>query len=138
MFENAGSECRFAKAPEATRRISPTKAVILTDVFLKLDGLSTAEGEARIALDLQGTPFQQKVWKALQKVPKGETISYSDLARRAGVPKAVRATASACARNPVALLVPCHRIVRRDGGLGGYGGGLERKRRLLEIEGACR
>ena len=89
---------------------------------------------AKVPLDLHGTPFQQRVWKELLRVPRGKTISYSELARRAGKPKAVRAAASACARNPVALVVPCHRIIRRDGGLGGFGWGLDRKKRLLEME----
>jgi AraC family transcriptional regulator, regulatory protein of adaptative response / methylated-DNA-[protein]-cysteine methyltransferase len=107
----------------------------LNEVFQKVESWANGNEKAHIALDLQGTAFQQKVWRALQRVPAGKTVSYSDLARQAGNPKAVRATASACARNPVALFVPCHRIVRRDGGLGGYAGGLDRKRRLLEIEG---
>lgn len=107
----------------------------LVDVFDRIDATADGEAEAAIALDLRGTPFQQKVWQALRRVPAGKTVTYTELARRAGVPKAVRATASACARNPVALFVPCHRIVRSDGGLGGYAGGVMRKRRLLELEG---
>jgi len=87
-----------------------------------------------VPLDLHGTPFQRRVWQALSKLPRGKTWSYSELARRAGNPRAVRAAASACARNPVAILVPCHRIIREDGGLGGYGGGEQRKRELLEME----
>jgi AraC family transcriptional regulator, regulatory protein of adaptative response / methylated-DNA-[protein]-cysteine methyltransferase len=87
-----------------------------------------------VPLDLHGTAFQQRVWRALCQVPRGQTWSYSELARRAGSPRAVRAAASACARNPVAILVPCHRIVREDGGLGGYRWGLERKRELLRRE----
>jgi AraC family transcriptional regulator of adaptative response/methylated-DNA-[protein]-cysteine methyltransferase len=87
-------------------------------------------------LDLRGTPFQNKVWSAMQSVTSGETCSYKELARRAGRPRAVRAVANACARNPVAILVPCHRILRHDGGLGGYGCGLDCKRALLKAEGA--
>jgi AraC family transcriptional regulator, regulatory protein of adaptative response / methylated-DNA-[protein]-cysteine methyltransferase len=107
----------------------------LADVFHQIDALADGADGTAIALDLHGTPFQQKVWQALRRVPLGKTATYTELARRAGAPKAVRAAASACARNPVALFVPCHRIVRRDGGLGGYAGGVERKRRLLELEG---
>ena len=85
-------------------------------------------------LDLRGSPFFLKVWQVMQKVPWGETWSYQELARRAGRPKAVRAAASACARNPICILVPCHRIISSDGSLGGYGGGLDMKRALLDSE----
>jgi AraC family transcriptional regulator, regulatory protein of adaptative response / methylated-DNA-[protein]-cysteine methyltransferase len=82
-----------------------------------------------------GTPFQERVWAALGRIPYGETRSYSDLARAIGDPAAVRAVAQANGRNRIAILVPCHRVIGADGGLGGYGGGLWRKKRLLEIEG---
>jgi len=88
------------------------------------------------ALDLGGTSFQQRVWRALQTVPRGKTWSYSQLAQRAGRPDAVRAVAGAVARNPVAIFVPCHRIVRKDGGLGGYRWGTACKEKLLAREGA--
>lgn len=87
-------------------------------------------------LDLQGTDFQQRVWQALQTVPFGTTLSYGALAQRLGKPTAVRAVASACGANPVAIVVPCHRILRGDGSLGGYRWGLERKRKLLALEGS--
>jgi AraC family transcriptional regulator, regulatory protein of adaptative response / methylated-DNA-[protein]-cysteine methyltransferase len=87
-----------------------------------------------LPLDLRGTLFQQRVWEALRKIPRGETRSYSELALSLGVPDAVRAVASACARNQVALLVPCHRVLRADGSLAGYRWGLGRKRELLERE----
>jgi AraC family transcriptional regulator, regulatory protein of adaptative response / methylated-DNA-[protein]-cysteine methyltransferase len=82
-----------------------------------------------------GTPFQQLVWHALQQLPAGRTTSYAALAAAAGQPRAVRAVASACGANPLAVLVPCHRVLRGDGGLGGYRWGLARKRWLLEREG---
>lgn len=85
-----------------------------------------------------GTPFQERVWAALREIPYGETRSYGELARALGDPAAVRAVAQANGRNRIAVLVPCHRVIGADGGLGGYGGGLWRKRRLLEIEGAAR
>lgn len=86
-------------------------------------------------LDLDGSPeFFRQVWTELRKVPRGETISYSELARRAGRPKAVRAVGTAMARNPVPVIVPCHRVIRSDGTLGGFGGGLDLKRRMLELE----
>jgi AraC family transcriptional regulator, regulatory protein of adaptative response / methylated-DNA-[protein]-cysteine methyltransferase len=87
-----------------------------------------------LKLDLHGTPFQMQVWKEMLRVPHGATCSYTELARRVGKPRAVRAVASACARNPVGLLVPCHRIVRQDGSLGGYYWGLDKKQKLLDHE----
>jgi len=83
-----------------------------------------------------GTPFQRKVWRALLKIPRGETRSYAWVARQIGQPNAVRAVANACGANPAPILVPCHRVIASDGSLGGYGGGLAMKRRLLKLEGA--
>jgi len=85
-------------------------------------------------LDLRGTPFQRSVWTRLARTPYGATITYAQLAARAGRPSAVRATGHANGRNPVSILVPCHRVVGTDGALHGYGGGLWRKRWLLELE----
>ena len=89
---------------------------------------------ASLPLDLIGTDFQKRVWRELLKVPWGRTLTYSELARKIGEPTAVRAVASACARNPVAMIVPCHRILCKDGSLGGYYWGLPKKKRLLERE----
>jgi AraC family transcriptional regulator of adaptative response/methylated-DNA-[protein]-cysteine methyltransferase len=86
------------------------------------------------ALDLRGTPFQKTVWKRLAQTPYGATITYAQLAARAGRPSAVRAAGHANGRNPVSIAVPCHRVVGTDGTLHGYGGGLWRKRWLLEFE----
>lgn len=83
----------------------------------------------------RGTPFQRDVWRALQDIPLGEVISYADLAREVGRPGAFRAVGSANGRNPIAIVVPCHRVVAADRSLGGYGGGLARKRWLLDHEG---
>lgn len=87
-----------------------------------------------LPLDLRGTAFQQRVWRELQRIPRGETITYAELAARIGAPKAVRAVGTACGANPVAMVVPCHRVVRADGSLGGYAWGLERKECLLRGE----
>jgi methylated-DNA-[protein]-cysteine S-methyltransferase len=84
----------------------------------------------------RGTPFQHEVWQALTTIPVGETISYAQLARRVERPAAFRAVGSANGQNPVAIVVPCHRVIAADGTLGGYGGGLDRKRWLLAHEGA--
>jgi AraC family transcriptional regulator of adaptative response/methylated-DNA-[protein]-cysteine methyltransferase len=87
-----------------------------------------------LPLDLRGSAFQLRVWQALRQIPVGETASYADIARRIGAPKAVRAVAGACAANPLALVIPCHRVVRSDGGLSGYRWGAERKAELLRRE----
>lgn len=89
-----------------------------------------------IPLDVAGTEFQRRVWRELQAIPRGSTRSYEDVARSMGRPTAARAVSRACATNPVSLIIPCHRVVRKGGGLGGYRWGIERKRRLLESEGA--
>lgn len=87
-----------------------------------------------LPLDVRGTAFQQRVWQALREIPAGTTVSYRELARRIGSPAAVRAVARACATNPLAVAIPCHRVVRSDGGLAGYRWGVERKRTLLQRE----
>jgi AraC family transcriptional regulator of adaptative response/methylated-DNA-[protein]-cysteine methyltransferase len=96
----------------------------------RIDGASSAA----LPLDVRGTAFQWRVWTALQAIPSGETRTYSDVARDIGQPSAVRAVARACATNPVCLVVPCHRVVGKDGGLAGYRWGVSRKQRLLERE----
>lgn len=87
-----------------------------------------------LPLDLRGTAFQQRVWQALQEIPAGSTASYTEIANRVGLPKSVRAVAQACGANPLAVAIPCHRVVRNDGGVSGYRWGVERKRALLERE----
>ncbi len=92
--------------------------------------------EFSFPLDLRGTEFQLACWRALLAIPYGETRTYADIARAVGRPKAFRAVGMANNRNPVAIVVPCHRVIASDGTLAGYGGGLDIKRRLLELEGA--
>jgi len=89
-----------------------------------------------LEVDTEGTPFQQRVWSRLRRIPAGATLSYAQLARAIGKPSAVRAVAGANARNPVSVVVPCHRVIASDGKLSGYGGGVPRKRWLLAHEGA--
>lgn len=90
--------------------------------------------EFTVSLDLRGTPFQRQVWEALRTIPYGQTWSYRGLAEALGRPKAVRAVAAANGKNPISIVVPCHRVVGSNGALTGYAGGLERKRMLLDLE----
>jgi AraC family transcriptional regulator, regulatory protein of adaptative response / methylated-DNA-[protein]-cysteine methyltransferase len=103
-------------------------------VDVLLEYLNGSTRRLDIPLDLHGTEFQRRVWEEIRAIPYGTTRTYSEVASAAGQPAAVRATASACAANPVSLAVPCHRVVRKDGTLGGYGWGLERKSKLLQME----
>lgn len=96
--------------------------------------IDTGEPTSAIPVDARGTAFQWRVWHELQRIPRGTTLSYRQLAERIGKPAAVRAVGRACATNPVALVIPCHRVVREDGELGGYRWGVERKRDLLDRE----
>jgi len=89
-----------------------------------------------LPLDIRGTAFQQRVWEALCAIPAGKTATYAEIAEAVGRPTAVRAVAQACAANPLAIAIPCHRVVRTDGDLSGYRWGVERKRKLLDREAA--
>jgi len=131
--------------PAATIDADPTLSEMMALVIERMQGDSAGDGDSRgtarkplpdLPLDLRGTAFQLRVWFALQKIPAGETRSYSQLASELGIPAATRAVASACARNRVAVLVPCHRVVGASGSLTGYRWGVERKRQLLAAEGA--
>lgn len=99
--------------------------------FIEAPGLGLA-----LPLDIRGTAFQQRVWQALREIPSGRTASYADIAQRIGQPGASRAVARACAANPIAVAIPCHRVVRTDGSISGYRWGVERKQALLLLEGA--
>jgi len=121
----------------------PDDAVIddawFKDVAEQLDAYFNGElSSFEIEMNLLGTPFQRSVWAQLGDIPYGETISYGELARRVGNPNASRAVGLANGRNPVAIIVPCHRVIGANGSLTGYGGGLERKTWLLEHEAAHR
>jgi AraC family transcriptional regulator, regulatory protein of adaptative response / methylated-DNA-[protein]-cysteine methyltransferase len=117
--------------PLATLRRDPALAGLVEAAVRSVAGAEPDEG---LALDLRGTAFQLRVWQALRAIPRGETRSYSQLAREMGEPKATRAVARACALNRVAVVVPCHRVVGVSGSLTGYRWGVERKRALLEAE----
>lgn len=119
--------------PEAT--LMAEEQGIKDWVDLALDLVEARRPVSRqLPLDIIGTAFQQKVWMALQEIPVGETASYKDIAEKIDAPKAVRAVAQACASNPVAVAIPCHRVVRSDGALSGYRWGVDRKQTLLERE----
>ena len=104
-------------------------------VHLYFEGKIT---EFEIPLDVTGTEFQLQVWKQLQNIPYGETISYGELANRLNNPKAMRAVGAANGANSIAVIIPCHRVINNEGKLHGYGGGLWRKEKLLELEGSLR
>jgi AraC family transcriptional regulator, regulatory protein of adaptative response / methylated-DNA-[protein]-cysteine methyltransferase len=127
----------------AVRQRFPAAGVIADEAGLKdwadriLQFITAPDHNLDLPLDIRGTAFQARVWRALQKIPLGKTASYTEIATVLGQPKAVRAVAQACAANKLALLVPCHRVIRSDGDLGGYRWGVERKRALLAKERAA-
>ena len=125
-----------AEFPAAELRRDPSLSRLVDAALANVrEGADLSESRGRIgSLDLRGTVFQLRVWQALRQIPRGETRSYSELAREMGEPKATRAVARACAVNRVAILVPCHRVVRANGSLTGYRWGVERKEKLLESE----
>jgi AraC family transcriptional regulator of adaptative response/methylated-DNA-[protein]-cysteine methyltransferase len=129
-----------AEFPQAAIEPSPVGAAAPLDLWITAlnDHLSRSGPRPDLPLDLRGTAFQIKVWRFLLSVKPGMVVSYTEVAQGVGAPKAVRAAASACAANRVAILVPCHRALRADGGLGGYRWGLDRKRALLDAERAAR
>ena len=129
-FADKGCETSTAPPPPALRPIIEATKQALSRYFN--DG---ATDFTDLPLDLQGTPFQVKVWQELQRIPRGETISYKELAQRAGSPRASRAVGQANGRNPLPIVIPCHRVIAGDGTIGGYSAGLNVKHRLLALEG---
>jgi AraC family transcriptional regulator of adaptative response/methylated-DNA-[protein]-cysteine methyltransferase len=112
-----------------TRRLARTLPRVI-------EFIESPTGELDLPLDPKGTEFQHRVWRALRRIPVGATASYADIAQRIDAPKSFRAVAQACGANPIALAIPCHRVVRNDGALSGYRWGVTRKRALLEREAA--
>jgi methylated-DNA-[protein]-cysteine S-methyltransferase len=136
-FDRDGSRMQAMlrqRFPDAKLRRVEDPAGAVTRLRAYFDGDLTVLDA--IPVDLGGTPFQAKVWNALRRIPAGQTMSYRDLALAIGKPKAVRAVGLANGANPVAIVVPCHRVIGADGSLTGFGGGLHVKRYLLEHEGA--
>lgn len=114
-----------------TREAEGVTATLAQDVVCAIGAPADA---LALELDARGTEFQQRVWRALREIPAGETTTYTELARRIGAPNAVRAVAGACAANPLAIIVPCHRVVRSDGSPGQYLGGADAKATLIALE----
>ncbi len=122
--------------PKAEVKQSPAQDTSELDLWMDALDKYISQGTPRpdLPLDMRGTAFQMKVWIFLLSIREGDVLSYSDLAEKINKPKAARAVASACAKNRIGVLIPCHRILRGDGSLGGYRWGLERKRALLDAE----
>jgi methylated-DNA-[protein]-cysteine S-methyltransferase len=117
---------------------APSADALLLDAAAQLQAYFAAELERfELPLSPQGTDFQQRVWSAVAAIPYGTTTTYSAIAAGLGMPAACRAVGAANGRNPLAIVVPCHRVIGASGALTGYGGGLDRKRALLELEGAA-
>lgn len=136
--EDAVQEIRFAKSGKASRPNAGWIESRSSSVAEAIRQLKEYFAGKRIDFDLplapEGTEFQKSVWKRLREIPYGKTISYSELAKRVGNPKASRAVGSANGKNPIPIVIPCHRVIAADGTLGGFGGGLPVKRALLSLE----
>jgi AraC family transcriptional regulator of adaptative response/methylated-DNA-[protein]-cysteine methyltransferase len=134
--------CRltFDEDESALKRRFPNARIVPADESMAvlisgvLQAVETPAAMPDLPIDVRGTAFQEAVWRELRRIPAGETRSYAEIAAAVGQPGAVRAVGTANGSNPVAVLVPCHRVIRSDGSLGGYAGGLERKRKLLDAE----
>jgi AraC family transcriptional regulator of adaptative response/methylated-DNA-[protein]-cysteine methyltransferase len=145
MFIAATSRgiCRltFDDSEESLKRLFPKAAIVEDKGGLKeliegaLEAIEQPLAMPDLPIDVAGTAFQEAVWRELRRIPAGETRSYAEIAAAIGHPKAVRAVGSANGDNHVCVLIPCHRVIRSDGSLGGYGGGIERKKKLLAAEG---
>ncbi len=121
--------------PDTASPTVETETPLLKEAFRQLQ--EYADGKRKdfdLPLEPSGTPFLRKVWEELLRIPYGKTASYKEVAERVGSPKAFRAVGQANHRNPIAVFIPCHRVIAADGSLGGYGGGLNMKQRLLELE----
>ncbi|HDR05622.1 MAG TPA: methylated-DNA--[protein]-cysteine S-methyltransferase [Candidatus Marinimicrobia bacterium] len=128
---------RFPRPEESLISIAPAKAYLPLLSQTKKELTEYFSGERKrfsLPYELSGTPFQMAVWQNLMAIPYGETVSYGKIAAAAGYPGAFRAVGTAIGQNPLSILIPCHRVIRKNGELGGYAGGLDKKRFLLELE----
>ncbi len=119
---------------EFARAVLLEDAEAMSDVLIALRALALGFPAPQLPLDVHGTAFQARVWQALRTIPRGETRTYREIAEQIDSPTSIRAVASACARNPVGLTIPCHRVIRTDGALAGYAWGIEVKQQLLDAE----
>lgn len=122
---------------ETVTQLNPShpEELIVRDAVRQIEEYFAGKRQAfDVPLSLRGTPFQEKVWRELSKIPFGTTVSYRNIAERISHPKAVRAVGNTNGRNPICVIIPCHRVIASDGGIGGYTGGLDIKRRLLALE----
>ncbi|HOZ01604.1 MAG TPA: methylated-DNA--[protein]-cysteine S-methyltransferase [Candidatus Syntrophosphaera sp.] len=131
LEEGALASLDFARSAKTTEIISPEMAAVFTQLDEYFSG---SRKNFTVKLKLRGTPFQIDVWNALRKIPYGETRTYKEIATQIGRPQAFRAVGQAIHNNPIAIVVPCHRVIGSDGSLTGFAGGLELKKRLLELE----
>lgn len=115
--------------PDAIMERCEDQGKYIDDISMAVDG-----SEPDFNLDIHGTEFQMKVWDAIRKIPYGSIATYSQIAEQIGRPEAVRAVANACGKNPVPIIIPCHRVIRKNGDLGGYGLGIDIKKQLLDHE----
>ena len=134
LGENAETLIDELESEFPRSQLTPGNEAFASRVAQVVSFIESPTAEFTLPLDIRGTAFQQQVWQALRAIPPGVTVSYSELAERIGKPAAVRAVAGACAANTLAVAIPCHRVIRSDGGLSGYRWGVERKRELLENE----
>lgn len=123
-LQNHFPQAQLVAADRDQERIASEVISLIEDPYI----------QPTLPLDIHGTPFQLQVWRALQNIPPGKTVSYNEIAQQIDSPRAVRAVANACAANKLAVIIPCHRVIRSDGSLGGYRWGMERKQKMLEIE----
>lgn len=132
------SEKRFLKSLQKVYNIKPVKdSAAFKDIVKLLKRYLKGERlKIDIPFDLKGTHFEKRVWKALLKIPYGKTKSYGEIAKEIGLPNGARAVGNACGKNPIPIIIPCHRVIAGNGGLGGYTGGTGIKKKLLRIEGA--
>jgi len=129
-------ECAHAPADRNGWVLDPNHPVLKKASQQLLEYFEGKRTEFSLPLRFEGTDFQKRVWQAIASIPFGQTITYSELAEKAGKPEAIRAAGSNTGRNPLGIIIPCHRVMAKGGGLGGFAGGLEWKRRLLALESA--
>lgn len=128
--------CDHVPAARKTWVANPKHPVLLETEKQLREFFDGKRSDFSLPLHFAGTSFQQRVWQEIARIPFGKTITYTELAEKADAPNAIRAAGTSTGLNPISIIIPCHRVVAKNGGMGGYAGGLERKRHLLELENA--